>query len=740
MWGHTGAKGGWPVLKAKGVLSLLVFLLALGQRPPVPVIPAQKDERMNEAKADGGRSGHRFTNRLINESSPYLRQHAHNPVDWYPWGSEALEQAQAQDKPILLSIGYSACHWCHVMERESFENEDIARIMNQHFINIKVDREERPDLDTIYMNYVQLSTGSGGWPMTVFLTPEQVPFFGGTYFPPDDRMGRPGFPRLLLAVADAYRQKKNEISAQTSDVLKNLRSMSEIPAGKEPLTLKVLETAFENLAPRFDWTHGGFGGAPKFPNSMNLSFLLRHYRRTDRADILRFVELTLQKMAHGGMYDHLGGGFHRYSVDDHWLVPHFEKMLYDNALLSRLYLQAYQLTGKHFYKQVTEEILDYVLQEMTDPNGGFYSTQDADSEGEEGKFFVWTPEEVIATLGEREGQIFCLYYDVTPRGNFEGKNILNIPRSLEGVAQGAGISAQELSDLLKRGRAKLFQQRERRIKPHRDEKVLTGWNGWMLASFAEAAPVLDRADYLEAARRNAQFLLANLYRNKRLLRTWKDGQSKLNGYLEDYSGFVEGLMALYQATGERNWLENAVELTDIMVEQFWDESESNFFLTGKDHEKLITRVKDVYDNATPAGSSVAVLNLLKLSLLTGNSTYRRLAEMCLVQMQLALSRFPAGFGYLLEAADFSLGPVKEVAVIGPQSDSRTRELLEAVHSLYLPNKVLAVAQPDDAGLDSLPLLAHKTLVGGRPAAYVCQNYTCKSPVTEATELRKALQN
>jgi uncharacterized protein YyaL (SSP411 family) len=603
----------------------------------------------------------KFTNRLIHETSPYLKQHAHNPVDWHPWDATALEQARKEDKPILLSIGYSACHWCHVMERESFENEDIARIMNQCFVNVKVDREERPDLDSIYMSYVQMTTGSGGWPMTVFLTPDQVPFFGGTYFPPDDRYGRPGFPKICLAVHDAYHKRRPEIEQSAADIVKSLQGANQLPEGQDLPDAETLDRAFRNLAERFDLRHGGFGGAPKFPGSMNLAFCLRHYYRTGLQPALDFAELSLEKMALGGIYDQLGGGFHRYSVDDHWLVPHFEKMLYDNALLSRVYLDAFQQTGNPLYRRVTEEILDYVSREMTNPDGGFYSTQDADSEGEEGKFFVWTPDEIEAVLGKADADVFCRYFDVSRRGNFEGKNILNVPVAMSEFAAKESLPAEELHALIERGRRQLFTERENRIKPHRDEKILTSWNGLMLVSFANAAAVLNRRDYLERALKNAEFLLRELQQNGRLLRTFKDGQAKLNGYLEDYACFVEGLLSLFEASGQLRWLEEAVHLNETMLDQFWDAQSASFYLTGRDHEKLIARVKDFYDNATPAGSSVAIFNLLKLAIFTGDEECRRKAEANLRSMKTALERYPGGFGYLLEAADFCVGPVREIA-------------------------------------------------------------------------------
>ena len=716
-----------------GVLILLILLLGFAFLESRPSEETSMETTRNSAAES------EFTNRLIHETSPYLRQHAHNPVDWYPWGQEALDKAKREDKPILLSIGYSACHWCHVMERESFENEAIAEVMNAHFVNIKVDREERPDLDTLYMNYVQMTTGSGGWPMTVFLTPDQIPFYGGTYFPPEDRFGRPGFGRLCLTLAEAYREKKEEIEARGPDIVQSLAAMNTLPPGAGKVTAASLDLAFDQLAPRFDTTHGGFTGAPKFPGSMSLAFLLRHFSRAGRQEGRDFVALSLQKMARGGMYDQLGGGFHRYSVDERWLVPHFEKMLYDNALLSRLYLEAYQLDPQPLYARVVEEILDYVVREMLNPEGGFYSTQDADSEGHEGKFFIWTPREIGEILGEEEGKAFCRYYDVTEGGNFEGSNILNVPRPLEQVAKELSLSPGELSRILSEGRQRLFREREKRIKPHRDEKILTGWNGMMGVSFVEASVVLQRADYLEVARSNARFLLEHLCRKGRIFRTHKDGVSKLRGYLDDYANLVEQLLALYQATGEREWLDEAVIYNDAMLELFWDREQAAFFLTGKEHEKLVTPVRDVYDNATPAGSSVAVFNLLKLAILTGNMEYRSIAETNLESMHLPLTRYPNGFGYLLGAADFYLGPVKEIAVVGDPESGETRRLLEVVHGRFLPNKVVAILDPNATdGAGDLPLLEGKTLVKGRPAAYVCENYTCKAPVTEPSQLELAL--
>ncbi|HLO01067.1 MAG TPA: thioredoxin domain-containing protein, partial [Pyrinomonadaceae bacterium] len=486
-------------------------------------------------------SEHAFTNRLINETSPYLLQHAHNPVDWFPWGEEALEIARREQKPILLSIGYSACHWCHVMEHESFESEAIARLMNENFINIKVDREERPDLDHIYMNAVQMMTQHGGWPMTVFLTPEGVPFYAGTYFPPEDRYNMPGFPRVLISVAGAYRERPDDIQQTAASVLAELKRAATAVESDQLMTRELLDGAFRGIVRNYDATNGGFGGAPKFPPAMTLEFLLHTFYRTGNEQALELTRNTCRKMAEGGIYDHLAGGFHRYATDTRWLVPHFEKMLYDNALLSRLYLHYFQVSQDTQARIVVEGILDYVVREMTDQNGGFYSTQDADSEGVEGKFFVWSEKEIEELLGEQEAGLFGAYYNVTKDGNFEGENILNVTRDLDEVAAAQNVTIAQLSETLTRARQILFAAREKRVKPARDEKILTAWNGLMLASFAEAAAVLNRADYLATARKNARFVIDNLRRDRLLLRTYKDGQAKLNGYLEDYSFFIAGL-------------------------------------------------------------------------------------------------------------------------------------------------------------------------------------------------------
>jgi len=689
----------------------------------------------------------KYTNRLADETSPYLLQHAHNPVDWYPWDDEAFEKAKAEDKPVLVSIGYSACHWCHVMEHESFEDEATARIMNEHFVNIKVDMEERPDVDQIYMTFVQLTTGRGGWPMNVFLTPERLPFFGGTYFPPVSRFNMPSFSQVLLSVAEAYRDKRDELLHSANDILGEMRrvGISEFHPGG--LSLEQLDSAFENMSRSFDGTNGGFGGAPKFPPSMTLEFLLRYHHRTGKQRALEMVERTCRKMADGGIYDQLGGGFHRYSVDAVWLVPHFEKMLYDNAQLIRVYLHLYQITkqalgsGKppanaggtdtveEFYKRVAVETLEYVRREMFDASGGFYSTQDADSEGVEGKFFVWTPKEIVEILGQEDAEVFNFYYDVSEEGNFEEKNILNVRYAPAEAAQALKIDEKKLNEVLERGRKKLFEAREKRIKPFRDEKILTAWNGLMLAAFAEASAVLDNAEYLDIAKRNAEFLLTELQHDGRLLRTWKNGTAKLNGYLEDYANLADGLIELYQASGEIRYLTEAKRLANLMIDEFWDEENGGFFFTASDHEELIVRNKDYYDNATPSGNSVAADVLLKLSKFFADEKYERFAATVLRLVATQISRYPQGFGRALSSLEFHLNPAKEIVIIGQAGN----ELAKAVGQTYVPNAVILRSNDPEAESEIIPLLKDRHSTDGKPTAYVCENFVCQRPVTELKE-------
>ncbi|HYR76003.1 MAG TPA: thioredoxin domain-containing protein [Pyrinomonadaceae bacterium] len=681
----------------------------------------------------------KHTNNLINETSPYLRQHAHNPVDWYPWGDAALAKARAEDKPILLSIGYSACHWCHVMEHESFENEEIAKLMNENFVNIKVDREERPDLDQIYMSAVQMMTGQGGWPMTMFLTPAGVPFFGGTYFPPADRYNMPGFPRVLLSVAEAYRSQPEQVAGTATAMLGELRRVGLAEPSREKLTRELLDASYRRIAANYDRVNGGFGGAPKFPPAMTLEFLLHTFHRTGDGEAQKMVEHTARKMANGGMYDQIGGGFHRYSVDARWLVPHFEKMLYDNALLSRMYLHLYQATKNPDARRVAEETLDYVVREMTDPAGGFYSSQDADSEGHEGKFFVWTRQEIIDALQQPDADLFCDYFNVTESGNFEGQNILNVTETLEDVAALNKLSVEKLRETLEAGRRKLSTIRERRIKPGRDEKILTAWNGLMLSSFAEAAAILDRPDYRRVAEANASFLLEHLLNDGLLLRTSKAGEAKLNAYLEDYACLIDGLISLYEATGTLKWIESAISLADRMIDEFWDDESGGFFFTGKSHEQLIVRSKEFLDNATPSGNSIATLSLLRLNVLTGNENYRRLATTVLRLLADQIGRYPSAFGFALTALDFYLDVPLEIAIVGDPADSRLSELLTVVWQTYVPNRVVALCTEDHKkAAKLLPLLRQRDTLASQPTAFVCEAYTCRAPAHSADELSPQL--
>lgn len=677
----------------------------------------------------------KHTNHLINETSPYLLQHAHNPVEWYPWGEEAFEKARAADKPMLVSIGYSACHWCHVMEHESFEDEQTAAIMNEHFVNIKVDMEERPDVDQIYMNFVQLTTGHGGWPMNVFITPDKIPFFGGTYFPPDSRYNMPSWRQVLVSVAEAYRDKREELLHSASEILGEMRRVGLAEFGTGNLSPDQMDAAFLSFTRTFDATNGGFGGAPKFPPSMSLEFLLRYFYRTQDEKALEMVTKTCTKMARGGMYDQLGGGFHRYSVDAVWLVPHFEKMLYDNAQLARVYLHVYQITKDDFYKRVAVETLEYVRREMFDEKGGFYSTQDADSEGAEGKFFVWTPSEVEEILDERDAQIFNFYYDVSEDGNFEEKNILNVNYTIESTAEALKISEAELEETLERGRKRLFAEREKRVKPFRDEKILTAWNGLMTATFAEAGAILESADYLEIARRNADFILENLQSDGYLLRTYKDGRAKLNAYLEDYANFADALVELYQVSGERKYLTEARRLADLMITEFWDEENGGFFFTANNHEQLIVRNKDYYDSATPSGNSVAADVLLKLSKLAGDEKYERLAVTVLRLVAPQIRRSPNGFGRALSALEFYLNPTKEIVIIGGKGNELEREVWRE----YLPDKVVVLSDEEGKDAEIIPLLQARKMIENRPTAYVCRNFTCQKPATNAGELRGQLK-
>jgi uncharacterized protein YyaL (SSP411 family) len=684
------------------------------------------------------------TNRLIHETSPYLLQHAHNPVDWFPWGPEAFEKARAENKPLLLSIGYSACHWCHVMEHESFENDSIAALMNEHFVSIKVDREERPDLDHIYQSVVQMLSGQGGWPLTMFLTPQQEPFYGGTYFPPEDRYGRPGFPRLLVAVADAYHRRPDEVTKSIQQLRDGLKKLSTIEASPGELSPDILTNAARALANNFDMVHGGFGTQPKFPNPSNLEYLLHYWHASGNENFLNMAKLATSKMASGGIYDHLGGGFHRYSVDDRWLVPHFEKMLYDNAQLLPLYLSMYQITHDEFYANVARETLAYVKREMLAPEGGFYATQDADSEGEEGKFFVWPKAEVDALLGEA-ARLFCRYYDITSTGNWEhGNNILHLTVSLDQTAKMFNRPLDEVAASIESSKAVLFAAREQRVKPFRDEKILTSWNGLMLSGMVQAYNVLGDATALQAVRDTIAFVQGQMLRDGRLLSVYKDGQAKLNGYLDDYAFFSAALLDAFEATFTLAYFDLAQQLINTLLAEFWDEEQGGFFFTGKSHEMLIERTKSVYDQAIPSGTSVATRTLLRLYHYTGKIDYLQRAEQVLHLARRQMEQQPFGVGSLLTTLDFYVRKPQEIVLIGAPDAADTRAMLRALHQQYIPAKVLFQIAPQQVteALAALPLLrdtlAGKAQVEGKATVYVCHNFTCSLPVTAPEALTTLL--
>ncbi|HEX5447424.1 MAG TPA: thioredoxin domain-containing protein [Pirellulales bacterium] len=664
-----------------------------------------------------------MSNRLAHETSPYLLQHANNPVDWYPWGAEALERAKREQRPIFLSIGYSACHWCHVMEHESFESEAIARRLNDGFVCIKVDREERPDLDQIYMTAVQAMTGRGGWPMSVFLTPDLQPFYGGTYWPPTGRMGMPGFDQVMEAVLDAWHQRREQVVQQADELTAELRRAGSMPLPPGELSDRPLRAAEAALERIFDHRLGGFGGAPKFPHPMDLRLLLRRWRRSPRDAVLGMVTLTLDRMAAGGIYDQLGGGFHRYSVDERWLVPHFEKMLYDNALLSMCYVEAYQATGHEGYARVARETFDFVLRDMTAPEGGFYSTLDADSEGEEGKFYVWTPAEVGQILGPQRAKTFCYVYDVSDEGNFEGHNILNLPKTLEQCAKILGRDLAELTAELSASRQELLAVRNRRVWPGLDDKVLVSWNGLMIDSLAYAAGALGEPRYLAAARQAADFLWNRLRADGRLLHTWRKGQAKLSAYLDDYACLANAFITLYENSLEERWIDAAVQLADVVLAQFADRQSGGFHYTADDHEPLIARQKDVQDGATPSGNSMAVTFLLRLGKLCGRAADLEAAHRTLTAFAGLLEKHPTAAGQMLIALDFYLGPTPELVLV-----DAAEELRGEIGRRYLPNKAFA-SRPGEGRSAALEgAFAGKAAAGDQPALYVCENFACQSPV------------
>ena len=674
-------------------------------------------------------------NRLARETSPYLLQHAHNPVDWYPWGDEALERARRENKPILLSIGYAACHWCHVMERESFEDDATAQLMNERFVNVKVDREERPDLDGIYMSAVQAMTGHGGWPMTMFLTPDGVPFFGGTYFPPADRMGMPSFRRVLTGVADAYRDRREEVMRSGEQLKSIYVPAASVTRSTGALNSALLERAWRSIAQRYDARQGGFEGAPKFPQAMALDFSLRYWRRTGTPHALEMVTHSYRRMARGGIYDQVGGGFHRYAVDAVWLVPHFEKMLYDNALLARLGAHLWQATGDAEFRRVVEETIGWAVREMLSPAGGFYSSLDADSEGEEGKFYVWSAAELESVLGE-DAALLGRFWGVSAGGNFEGHNILYVPNDPTAVAAREGIDRSRLEEAIDDARGKMYEHRAARVWPGRDDKVLASWTGLMVRAIADAARALAREDWRSVAVRAGEFLAREMVRDSRVYRSWKDGQARISGFLEDQASVALAFLSLYELTLDTTWLSRARALGDAMVAYFWDDDTNAFFDTAHDHERLITRPREVTDNATPSGTSLAVELLLRLSELYRDAYMQRRATWTLESLAAPLAQHGAAFGHLLGAADLAIYGATEVAIVGQPGSEDFQALTTVVSERYLPALVLAGGMPDDGR--GIALLEDREARGERATGYVCRQYLCAEPTSDPARLRALL--
>jgi len=708
------------------------------------------------------------TNRLAHEKSPYLLQHAHNPVDWYPWGEEAFTKARQENKPIFLSVGYSTCHWCHVMAHESFENEEVAAIMNREFVNIKVDREERSDVDRVYMTFVQATTGGGGWPMSVWLTPDLKPFVGGTYFPPEDRYGQPGFKKVLERVATAWKENHDKIVEQGGQIVAALRESQSVGAGEGKIDAAVLEAAYKQLDRSYDPKEGGFGNAPKFPRPVTVNFLTRFYARDPKGDAdkqaLEMALFTLRKMAAGGMHDHIGGGFHRYSVDRYWRVPHFEKMLYDQAQLAVAYLDAFQITRDKQYQSVARDILDYVGRDMTSKEGGFFSAEDADSpvaagigdaghsKTAEGSFYIWTKKDVDEALGDA-AEIFDFHYGVQPHGNapegsdphdeFRGKNILIERHTIAETAQRFKKSEDEIATLLVRCREKLFAIRKKRPRPHLDDKVIASWNGLMISAYARAAQVLDDPRYLQIATRAAKFLRANLYeeKSKLLYRNYRGGRSDIEGFADDYAFVIQGLLDFYEASFDVDWLKFAVELQETQDRLFFDEKNGGYFSTSGKDQSVFLRMKDDNDGAEPAASSVAALNLLRLAQFRDDKTLAERARKTIDAFATTLSHFPSAMPQILVALDYSLSKPRQIVIAGKKDAPETQALFKAVHSHFLPKTILLLAD----GSDGQKFLGEKneairamSMVEGKPAAYVCENFTCKAPVTEPKQLAKLL--
>ncbi len=679
-----------------------------------------------------------MSNHLENENSPYLLQHKDNPVDWYPWGEEALQLAKAENKPIFLSIGYAACHWCHVMAHESFENPKTAEIMNQNFINIKVDREERPDIDGIYMKAVVAMTGQGGWPMSVFLTPEGKPFYGGTYFPPVRRYNMPSFGELLLSLSSAWQNDQETLLKNSEQLTQHILDQSKTSPNSQTLITSDLEKAENALVKSYDWENGGWGKAPKFPQGMTIQFLLRR-AKAGNDNALEISEHALKAMARGGMYDVIGGGFARYSVDNDWLVPHFEKMLYDNAQIARAYLHAYLLTKNPFYKQIVEETLDFVVREMTDPEGGFYSSLDADSEGIEGKYYVWDFSQINAVIENPDDlDLLKSAYDLQKRGNFEGKIIFQRKANLDELGKKFDSSPDVINKRLSELHEKLYRVREERVRPETDDKVLTSWNSLMLIVFAEAGRYLKIGDYIAVAQKNAEFLLTEMKKEDRLLRSYRKGKASHNAYLEDHAGLILGLLSLYQSDSDVRWYQSAKELTEEMIQNYSD-VQGGFFDTSKDHESLISRPKELQDNATPSGNSLAAKALLMMSAFSGNGEWHDLAISALENVNGYFANYPTAFGNWLCAADFALADIKQIVVIGDPKLEESRNLINEIWKEWRPNNIFTYSKLP-VNPKSPEILKDRPLLGDLPTAYVCEKFICKQPVNSVEALKKQLSS
>jgi len=696
-----------------------------------------------------GATRHARPNSLVNEKSPYLLQHAYNPVDWFPWGDEAFDKAKKEDKPIFLSIGYSTCHWCHVMERESFEDEHTARLMNQTFISIKVDREERPDLDHIYMAVCQMITGAGGWPLNVVMTSDKKPFFAGTYFPRETRQGRIGMKELSLSIMELWTTRRQEVFQSAGKVMVALKAVSDDTSGPAP-DLDVSETAYRQLAQRYDPQYGGFTQATKFPTPHNMFFLLRYWKRTGDPSALAMVEKTLQSMRRGGIYDHLGFGFHRYSTDEKWIVPHFEKMLYDQALISMAYMEAFQATGNEEYAQSAGEVLNYVIRDMTSPEGGFYSAEDADSEGEEGKFYVWTLDEISRILEQHESDLIIRVYNVLPVGNFHeeatgrltGANILHLRRPLEMIAAEMGISVTVLRERLDAAGQKLFQARKNRVHPLKDDKIIADWNGLMIAALARGAQVLGNEEYAVAARRAADFILTTMMGpGGSLFHRYREGEAALAAHADDYAFLIWGLLELYEATFEPKYLRSALDLNSSFLEKFWDDDSGGFFFTSCDAEDLIVRKKEIYDGAMPSANSVAALNLLRLGRATGDPELEAKAERLFRAFSGTVRQFPSAYTHLLCAVEFALGRSHEIVIAGHRAGTDTKEMLRKIRTPFLPNKVVLFTPSDETSWEIgeiAPFTASHEALHGQATAYVCRNFRCELPTRDPVKMMELI--